>query len=776
MNRNRITMYLVVIILWIVGVVFGQSPRSLPGHSQTLPGAINRSPIASTRPSAMDSLATRKSLSSTQKSSDSTKLALDSAKTLAAASSQKLDSISLTTLNKPEYIPVSDSIKIPVLDFKNTDIRDILRGLGMQFSVNIYLEPEVTGNLSFYLVNITVRNAIDFIIKRAKFSYVVDRGIVKVFKEAAPPPPVAQKAPVMFHYLQGFMDIDLKGVNAKDVAKMFVDSVGINVVPDPKADKEITAHIKGMRPEKALRVVFESNGLDVSLSDGVYYVSPQTWGGTPDPKTGNLQQQESRRLSLTVAKNGKVTLEVNNASLDQLIRSLAMQSGMNIIIYENISGTVTAKFDSIGLDDVLRFLLQNTKYTFWKDKSIYFLGSREMSEQKSTIVIPLKHIIASEESITKILPPSISKDAVIKFDKEHNSVIIVGSFDVVAQAQDFIERIDKPVPQVLIEALVVDFNLNKIRDYGVTAFTRGTKDTSSNPYAEKFLPEIDLKPGPQRIQRVLNSVMQAIGVKQILDLPANFSAEIHALETAAIVKVHSTPQIATINGNPASITIGETRYYKLTKETEAPVLNNSAVIGTDQRFEVIKFNTELQVTPWVMEDGYVMVKIRPEFNVPQPSVDPTTPPNVNTRLIESMVRLRNGQTIILGGQRQTENDENSSGVPILSSIPILGWLFSSKTYTKTETQMMIFVTPHVFYGDNNSVSPDDYLGEEVSKIMKQNKSMGSKKEKVESDSTTVKPDSTNKAAVKSPDPKPKKWHWFWEKQDDNGTDVDKKQG
>ena len=83
-----------------------------------------------------------------------------------------------------------------------------------------------------------------------------------------------------------------------------------------------------------------------------------------------------------------------------------------------------------------------------------------------------------------------------------------------------------------------------------------------------------------------------------------------------------------------------------------------------------------------------------------------------------MVRLRNGQTIVLGGQRQTENVVNRRGIPILSSIPILGWLFSSRTVTKNETQLMIFLTPHVYYGDDNAVSPGDYFGKEVDKILK----------------------------------------------------------
>jgi type IV pilus assembly protein PilQ len=717
--------YVLALIFLLAFTGYSQPPAK---PADTLAGVKKAAPVARPGPAAAVKAA-KPQKPGAPAAKDTAKTLPDSIRLKNAANKAMLDTISpQSTLNKPEFIPVSDTIKIPVLDFKLTDIRDILRAIGMQYNVNIYLEPEVTGQLSLYLTNIPVKQAIDFVVKRGNYSYMVDKGIVKVFKSVQAPPPV-QKPTALFSLKDGLLDIDVKAMNAKDVAKLFVDSAGINVVPDAKADREITAHVKAMKPEKALKVVFESNGFDVTLSDGVYYVSLQNWGGGGQESKQGASPQDMRRLSITVNKAGKVSIEVNNASLDQLVRSIVMQSGINIIIYENISGTVTAKFDSVALDDVLRFLLQNTKYTFWKDKNIYFLGSREMSEQKTTLVIPLKHIMANEDFINKVLPANISKEAVIKFDKEHNSLIVIGSFDIVAQAQEFIEKIDKFVPQVLIEALVVDFNLNRIRDYGLSLFTQGLKDTSSNWMSEHFLPDIDLKPGRNRTQRILDDISRSIGVHQIVSLPENFRAAIHALESSATVKVHSTPQIATINGNPASITIGETRYYKLKKETQAPVNNNTAVIGTDERFEVIKFNTQLEVTPWVMDDGYVMVKIRPEFNIPRTSIDNTTPPNVDTRVIESMVRLRNGQTIVLGGQRQTENVESRKGIPILGSIPILGWLFSSRTITKNETQMMIFLTPHVYYKDDNVVSPDDYFGDEVNKMIKPNPDKKNKKSK-----------------------------------------------
>ncbi len=621
-------------------------------------------------------------------------------------------------LNAVDQIPVSDSIKIPVLDFKDTDIRDVLRAVGMQYNVNIFLEPEVTGAVSLYLTNVTVPAAIDFIVKRQGYSYAVENDIVKVFKYNPPEPPPPPRPPIVFKLDNGVLDIDIKDVPARDVARLFAENAGMNVVVESQQDKRISSHLIKIDPEQALSVLFESNGFEVANQDGVYYVAQRNWG---DQQSGSAAGQGGssrlRRLSITVSPRGLVSMEVNGASLDEVIRSIATQSGIDIFIYDNISGAITAKVDSVPVDDAFRFLLQNTKFTFWKDRAIYFIGSREMSEQKTTVVIPLKHIMAEEESIAKLLPPSISKDAVIKYDNEHNAIVVIGSFDVVASTQEFIEKIDKPVPQVLIEALVVDFNISKIRQFGLSVFTGSAGDSSGYWNRESFIPDVELKPGRKNTLYALKQVMRFLGVDKVVELPKNFRASIHALEAANVVKVHSTPQIATINGNSASIIIGETRYYRLTKQTKAPIDNESSVIGTDERFEVIKFNNQLEVTPWVMDEGYVTVKIRPEFNIPRSGGDGNQPPNVDTRVLESMVRLKNGQTIVLGGQRQTEDAVDGRGVPILSSIPVLGWLFSHKTFTKVETQMMIFLTPHVYYGDENAVSPDDFFGRKIKRML-----------------------------------------------------------
>ncbi len=672
------------------------------------------------------------------------------------------------TKSLKDQIPIADTATIPILDFKNTDIRDILRALGMQYNVNIYLEPDVEGTISLYLTNISVKDAIEFIIKRKGFSYTVKNNIVKVSKPAPPPKPTPPKTKVIFHAKEGNLTIDVTDVPVNEVVRMCIDSIGKNVVLDGKNTDKVSSRLSNIPIDKAIRVIFESNGFEVHVSDEIFYVSKASWSG--DTKADNKGGRRGLgRMSVKVTKDKKVSLEVNNASIDDLVRSIANESGLNIVVYEKITGSISAKCDTTYIDDLLRFLLQNTKFTFWKDKGIYFIGSREMSQQKTTEVIPLKHIRAEEQQISKYLPPRISKEAVIKYDSEHNAVILIGSFDVVAEAKEFIEKIDEPIPQVLIEALVVEFNLNKIRSYGVSIFTGGLNDSAGNWQSEQFLPGLDLKPGRKRITNILNNVLKHLGAKRVVELPKHFRTSIQALEAADIVKVHSTPQIATINGNAASITIGETRYYKLSKETVSTTSNvNNNVIGTDERFVEKKFNTQLEVTPWVMADGYVMVEIRPEFNIPRTGGEPDRPPTIDTRVIKSMVRLRDGQTIVLGGQRQTENVVNSKGVPFLSSIPVLGYLFSSKTLTKNETQMMIFLTPHVYYGDEGVVSPDDYFGDEINKMLeKYDPETKRKVKKEERKQRKVKKDSSKKK---------KGFLWFKRDTEESDTTTQQNQG
>ena len=174
----------------------------------------------------------------------------------------------------------------------------------------------------------------------------------------------------------------------------------------------------------------------------------------------------------------------------------------------------------------------------------------------------------------------------------------------------------------------------------------------------------------------------------------------------------SRPQIATLNGHTASLKIGTTQYYLL--RTQTPYQNpNQVLIQQSQRFEKIEANVVLEITPWVSASGEITADIRPEFSTPVGEFDPDIPPTINTRVLESTVRLRDGETIILGGLIQDEERITYSKVPILGGLPLVGRLFRSKSSERVKSEQVIFLTPHVFYGDERDNQKWERLKEEM---------------------------------------------------------------
>ncbi|MEO1632574.1 MAG: type II and III secretion system protein, partial [Bacteroidota bacterium] len=148
----------------------------------------------------------------------------------------------------------------------------------------------------------------------------------------------------------------------------------------------------------------------------------------------------------------------------------------------------------------------------------------------------------------------------------------------------------------------------------------------------------------------------------------------------------------------ATISIGTTQYFLL--ETSTPITGrNDVVIQETQRFEQIEANVTLEITPFVSPYGEVTALIRPSFSTPVGEFSAGIPPTISTQEIEARVRLRDGETIILGGLISDEDVVTDFKIPILGDIPLLGRLFRSRSRTKRESELVIYITPHVFYGD-----------------------------------------------------------------------------
>jgi type II secretory pathway component GspD/PulD (secretin) len=154
--------------------------------------------------------------------------------------------------------------------------------------------------------------------------------------------------------------------------------------------------------------------------------------------------------------------------------------------------------------------------------------------------------------------------------------------------------------------------------------------------------------------------------------------------------------ISTLNGKEATLTIGQTQYFRL----QTNINSNGAVNAYTQiaqRFETIEINTTISVKPYVSQDGMVTMELKPNFTSPGAQADPNIPPTILTRSFQSTIRVKDGETVVLGGLSRESTSNSTEGLPWLSRAPILKWFFGTNSRNKSRSSLIIYITPTIEY-------------------------------------------------------------------------------
>jgi type IV pilus assembly protein PilQ len=248
-----------------------------------------------------------------------------------------------------------------------------------------------------------------------------------------------------------------------------------------------------------------------------------------------------------------ITLDVMDADLNWVVRELSTQMGKEVFIYGALTGKVNAQCSALTFDQALDYVFKGTNYTYRREGKVYFIGDKNLSGIASTQLVRLKHIKA--EGIIDLLPPAMASKATLKVVKEQNGLMVVGAQDVIREVEDFVAQIDHPIAQILIEAIVVDYNTSDIGELGITAGMKNKNDTTG--HVNLFFPTVDITASGNLLNESLQYYGSQLGLKKIGKLPDEFLLHLRALERNGKANIRSQPQIATLNGHPASIKIGK---------------------------------------------------------------------------------------------------------------------------------------------------------------------------------------------------------------------------
>jgi type IV pilus assembly protein PilQ len=332
-------------------------------------------------------------------------------------------------------------------------------------------------------------------------------------------------------------------------------------------------------------------------------------------------------------------------------------------------------------------------------------------------LVPLTHVPAG--GLVERIPSSLRQYASIELVQEQNAIVVTAPADVVAAVEAFVREIDRPVQQLLLEVLVVEFETSGLRRLGVT-FLGGLlpSDADVPPatpegwHAYRFggggdqRGGLDIVADGRGTNRLLNFWSDLLGIRSIGRLPLDFHARLQALEHAGRAEVRSRPHIATLNGHTANITVGTSQYYML--RSVMPYAGGGVFGGEEvEHFEYVQADVRLDITPWVTGDGGVTAVIRPSFTTPVGPFDPRVPPALQRWSVDTSIRLRDGETFMIGGLIQERSVDAENRVPLLGRLPLVGRLFRNSERRRGTSELVIFITPHVLGGTDAPALSDE---------------------------------------------------------------------
>lgn len=293
--------------------------------------------------------------------------------------------------------------------------------------------------------------------------------------------------------------------------------------------------------------------------------------------------------------------------------------------------------------------------------------------------------------LLSILPDDLKEGLTITIDEGLNSFVISGPNDAVLRFKNFVKEIDKPVPMVLIEVMILEIGHNINLDLGVE-WGIGTEPTETQG---NIFPNTDLNLGATTVNRILGRI-DGSSFFNIGTVVPNFFARIKASESNGNFKIKSSPRIATMNGHRAYFSNGQTTYYEVERQSIIGVQN--PLTNTITNFAPADAELSLNVKPFIATDGEITMDLKViQSTFSGTRISEGAPPDLTSREFTSVVKARNNDIIVLGGLEESSKNNRGSGVPFLARIPIIKWLFSKRVREGRKSKLTVLIKPTIIY-------------------------------------------------------------------------------
>ncbi len=470
------------------------------------------------------------------------------------------------------------------------------------------------------------------------------------YKPAAPRyAPVAARKPKAAVAQEKMVSMDFVNADLIYVLKILAKEMNLNIVTDPTVSGAVTMTLKNVPASGALNIIVRMSGYSYKVVGNTMIVGDEkTLAKIPNNimKVNKTKGEVTQVIPLENAKPGDVTPILSSSYPDARIQP---DTRLNALI-------VTTDADTI--------------------KQMKTLASQLDVQVPSppppkTEVIPLKAATSRDVLATlQKLVPTLSYNT----DERLNALIVTGDDASITQVKDYLDELDAPLKQVNLDVKVVDLTETGRKTFGGTLGNQGTNGVLINTTFTEVNPAAGAAGG---------ATAGIIPITYFTRSALQLSYTLNALIDASEAKVLAAPKVTTISGKEAQIHIGE----------KYPVVYYDPRAGQYQVIYV-DIGTKLNITAVVLPDGNVSLNVRPDISTLLDLINNQYPHTAN-RTANVYMRVKDGETMVLGGLlRETENVTKAK-IPLLGDIPLLGQMFRNETRSKSKNEVVIMITPRI---------------------------------------------------------------------------------
>src|SRR5579871_2643284 len=475
---------------------------------------------------------------------------------------------------------------------------------------------------------------------------------------------------------------------------------------DGKLDEAVAEFQKALTIDPSLFIAKQELNRTLKMINDQRNPPPQAAG--PPAGLEKRVHEAAGPVELTPISNTPIAVKFANEKSDTVYRTIGQLAGINVLFDPDYTPRpIRVELNGVTLEDALEIIALESK-TFWRPvtSNTIFVAADNPAKRKE-----LEQSVLKTFYLTNLSQPTELQDvvnairAVLDVQRvqqllSQNALVVRGTPDQIALAQKLVEDLDKARPEVIIDIAVMQVSKDRSRTLGFNPPSSATVTLQSNINSTTTTTTTTGTTTPTTTNNGTGLNLNTLGNLNATDFQVTIpSANLSAVMGDSDTKMLQNPQVRALDNQKATLKIGE----------RVPVATGSFQPGiggvginplVNTQFQYLDVGVNIDVTPHVHSNREITLKITMEISsvVGQSSIGGISQPIIGQKKLEHEIRLRDGESSLIGGIFDDSQTRSLAGIPGLAQIPIIRYLFGQETKDHAQDETVFAITPHVIRG------------------------------------------------------------------------------